>query len=191
MPSPIVHTTLGYILYRIFRNRVPDQFTRRFLSLPLVLIFAIGISLLPDIDSIPGVLARDFGRYHNNFTHSIISGIIIAFLLAVIVRVTLRSGFWIWFAIFTLGYSLHIIFDFFTMGQRGVMLFWPITFERYDSPVKLFYGVRWSESLLSAVHLNTLASEILFVIIAGLILLIFEREKLSAKSRKRIPDSLK
>jgi len=191
MPSPIIHISLGYLLYRIFRHRVPERFMKRYVALPMILILAIGISLLPDFDSIPGVLARDFGRYHNNITHSLFSGVIVSIFLAAIVWATLRSGFWIWFVIFTLGYSLHIIFDFFTMGQRGIMLLWPLTSERFDSPVKLFYGVRWSESLLSVVHLHTLLNEFSFVLMAGLILLIFERKRLTSDNIKGITDSLK
>lgn len=184
MPSPIVHTGLGFIIYRVFRDRFPGQFKLKMAGLPLVLVLAVGISLLPDIDVIPGVLAKDLGRYHNNISHSIIFGSMVALLLAIIVSRILKSGIWIWFGIFTLGYSLHALLDFFTMGERGVMLFWPLTSERFSSPVKLFYGVRWSEGLLSQAHFHTLVNEIAFLVLVGLVLLFIERRKLKAYNTK-------
>lgn len=180
MPSPIIHTGLGFIIYRVIRDRFHGQYKLKNTGLPLVLVLAVGISLLPDIDVIPGILANDLGRYHNNISHSIIFGSMVALLLAVIVSRTLKSGIWIWLVIFTLGYSMHALLDFFTMGERGVMLFWPLTSERFSSPLKLFYGVRWSEGLFSQVHLHTLVNEIVFLALVGLVLLFIERKKLNA-----------
>ena len=188
LPSPIIHTTVGYVIYRFFKNRVPEKFNKRDASLPLVLIFAIGFSLLPDFDSVAGVLAGNFGRYHNNITHSLVAGVLVAFIFAIAARMTLKSGFWIWFVIFTLGYSLHVLMDFLTFGERGIMLFWPLSLERFESPVKLFYGVRWSADLLSPVHLNTLVNEFVFVSLVGVILLIIGRKKTATSNERGLPD---
>jgi membrane-bound metal-dependent hydrolase YbcI (DUF457 family) len=102
----------------------------------------------------------------------------------------IKSGFWFWFAIFALGYSLHILMDFLTFGERGIMLFWPLSLERFESPVKLFYGVRWSADLLSPVHLNTLVNEFVFVFLVGVILLIIERKRTATSNKKGLPNSL-
>ena len=56
----------------------------------------------------------------------------------------------------------HIAMDYFTVG-RGVMLFWPLSLARFDSPVKAFYGLRWSAGLWSTHHLYTFVTEILFI----------------------------
>lgn len=177
MPSPIVHTTLGYIIYRLFRMRVPNQFNKQLWLLPLLLIITVGISLLPDLDSVAGILAGDFGRYHNNFTHSFFVGIGVAIIFASSVWLVMKKEFWVWFVICFLGYSLHILMDFLTFGGRGVMLFWPLSLERFESPVKIFYGVRWSEGVMSSVHLNTFINEVVFVLLVGIILLIVEKRR--------------
>ncbi len=190
LPSPIVHTTVGYLIYRIFRNRIQKQFNSRSASLPLVLMIAIGISLLPDIDSVAGVLTGDFIRYHNNISHSFFTGVLVAFSLATIaIWVFAKSKFWIWFLIFFLGYSLHILMDYFTIGGRGVMLFWPLSFERFDSPVKFFYGVRWSEGLFSPLHLNTLINELGFVLVILVIALIINKRRPSSTESEGLPKS--
>ena len=181
---------MGYIIYRVFKNRVPENFNRVYVTLPLVLIFAIGVSLLPDFDSIAGILMGDFARYHNNITHSLFAGLLVAFLMAIFARLIVKAGFWIWFAIGFLGYSLHVVMDYFTLGGRGVMLFWPLSVERYESPVKLFFGVRWSESLLNPIHINTFFTEMIFVLLVGMVLLIIERRRTSTSNNKRLSNSL-
>jgi inner membrane protein len=190
LPSPIIHTTLGYIIYRVFRNRVPGKFDRIYVSLPLVLIFAIGVSLLPDFDSIAGILMGDFAKYHNNATHSLSVAVLMAFILAISIRLIVKTGFWIWFAIGFLGYSLHVVMDYFTYGGRGVMLFWPVTLTRYEAPVKLFYGVRWSGGLLNSVHINTFVTEMVFVLLVAMVFLVVDRRRTSISNNKRIPGSL-
>jgi inner membrane protein len=181
---------VGYVIYRFFKNHVPGKFKRAGASLLLVLIFAIGFSLLPDFDSVAGILAGNFGRYHNNITHSLVAGVLVAFAFAIAAKMIIKSGFWFWFAIFALGYSLHILMDFLTFGERGIMLFWPLSLERFESPVKLFYGVRWSADLLSPVHLNTLVNEFVFVFLVGVILLIIERKRTATSNKKGLPNSL-
>lgn len=184
MPSPVIHTTMGYIIYRLFKNRIPENFNRVYVTLPLVLIFAIGVSLLPDFDSIAGILFGDFARYHNNITHSLFAGLLVAVIMALFARLIAKSSFWIWFAIGFVGYSLHVVMDYFTFGGRGVMLFWPLTLERYEAPVKLFYGVRWSENLLNSVHLNTFFTEMIFLLLVGMILLIIDRRRISSNKQR-------
>jgi hypothetical protein len=53
--------------------------------------------------------------------------------------------------------------DFFTVS-RGVMLFWPLTDQRFVSPVKLFTGLHWSQGVWSVHHLYTIFSEGIFVL---------------------------
>jgi len=148
----------------------------------LVLIFAIGISLLPDFDSFAGILFGDFARYHNNITHSLLAGLLVVVIMALLARIIAKAGFWIWFAIGFLGYSLHVLMDYFTFGGRGVVLFWPLSAERYEAPVQLCYGVRWSENLLNPVHINTFFTELVFLLLVGMVLLIIDRRKASPRN---------
>jgi inner membrane protein len=156
----------------------------------LALIIAIGVSLVPDIDSVAGILMGDFGKYHNNATHSLLVGVLVAFVLAIFIRLIMKSGFWLWFAAGFVGYSLHVVMDYFTFGGRGVMLLWPISSTRYEAPVKLFYGVRWSEGLLNPVHINTLITELLFVLIITMVFLIIDRKSTSTSDHKRLSNLL-
>jgi inner membrane protein len=126
--------------------------------------------MLPDIDGVFGILAGDFGRFHNNGTHSLVLGFAIAFLVAGAIWIKQRSGFISWFTITFLSYGSHVLLDFFTYGGRGVMLLWPFTSQRFESSVKLFYGVRWSEGFLAVEHLVTLTTELLFVLLVITIL---------------------
>ena len=160
MPSPIAHTAMGYVLYRVVRPYMPDQDVRVMAMLPLsrLLLITMGLSLLPDGDALLGVAMGDFGRFHNNLTHSLFVGVPIALGIGVIAWACQRVGFVRWFLLALLCYDLHVIMDFFTVG-RGVMLLWPISPDRYAPPFYLFYGLHWSEGLLSTKHVWTVVTE--------------------------------
>lgn len=176
MPSPLAHTAMGYVIYRLSRQgQRPSGGTgqaRRQEShlgpFPLLLVGAILFSLLPDFDVIPGLLLGDMRGFHNQATHSLIVGLAAAFLAGGLARLAGWGSFWSWFGATLLAYESHVVMDFFTFETRGVMLLWPLSAERFEAPVKLFYGVRWSDGWLSLRHLFTLATELGF---AALVLL--------------------
>ena len=168
MPSPIAHTTMGYVIHRLYRRRGPKPSLRQLGPLPGLLLLAAGLSLLPDIDSVAGILLQDFGRYHNNGSHSLFVGLAVAVAIGALVWWRKRSGFVYWFGLVLLCYQFHVILDFFTVG-RGVMLFWPLSAARFESPVKLFYGLHWSDGIVSLNHIWTLLSELGFAALAVLI----------------------
>ena len=176
MPSPIAHTMIGYVIYRIFQLRMSHGSTKQIGSLPL-LAFTIGLSLLPDLDSVIGIWMGDFWRFHNQATHSLIIGLIIALGIGAVIWLRRRSGFLCWFIIALLCYELHVIMDFFTLG-RGVMLLWPFSSDRYESSVKLFYGFHWSQGWVSVMHLWTLVTELGFVVLVGFIMHFLRVKKL-------------
>lgn len=168
MPSPIAHVTAGYAIYRICRSRSLQQSplgVRRSLQSLAAL---VGLSLLPDLDVIPGVLLGDLNRFHNNLTHSVVAGIVAALAIGSILWLKNRIGFARWFSLALLTYQLHVVMDFFTRG-RGVMLFWPFSVERYEPAVKLFYGLQRSNGWLTIDHVWMLLNELTF---AGTVLLI-------------------
>jgi len=175
MPSPIAHGAVGYLIYRVLEPATPKEGSRPARSLPPLLIAAVGLSLLPDVDAILGVLAGDLSRFHNNWTHSFTFGFAVALVAGGVGWVRQRSGFIGWFFIALLSYELHVIMDFFTVG-RGVMALWPFSLDRYESPVKLFYGLHWSDGWISMRHAWTLVTELGFVA-AGLIVCILTKRK--------------
>ena len=185
MPSPIAHTTMGYVIHRIYWGRGPKLNLRRLGPLPGLLLVAAGFSLLPDLDSVAGILWQDFGRYHNNGSHSLLVGLAVALAIGGLMWWRKRSGFVYWFGLVLLCYQFHIILDFCTVG-RGVMLFWPLSAARFESPVKLFYGLHWSDGLVSINHVWTLLNEVAFAILAMLATHFLERRMVDFKSTLRL-----
>ena len=159
MPSPIAHAAMGYVVYRAFRSWRPYEASRHVGPLPQLLVAAVGLSVLPDVDSVIGLLMGDLGRYHNNLMNSFGFGLMVALGAGTAVWLKRRSGFKRWFVLALVCYELHVLMDFLTLG-RGVMLAWPLSHQRFESSVKLFYGLHWSDGLLTPKHAVTLVTEI-------------------------------
>jgi hypothetical protein len=176
MPSPIAHLGAGYAIYSYYKEQLPGDF-RRFWKIPLQLGLIAGLSLLPDLDVIPAILYRDMHRYHNNISHSLLIGIPVAFLVAGLFHREYRTNFWLWFVICLLSYDIHIFMDALT-AERGVMMFWPLTDARFNSPVKIFYGVQWGLGLFSLWHLWTIFTETVFSLIVILALRYFDKRRI-------------
>jgi hypothetical protein len=68
-------------------------------------------------------------------------------------------------------------------ADRGVMMFWPLTGERYASPVKIFYGLQWGLGWFSPWHLWTLFTESLFVGIVLIAMNYFDRRRNQAQEK--------
>lgn len=176
MPSPLAHAMTGLAAYYLFRRRGPRPRPRLpTKTAPLVLV-ALGLSLLPDVDAVAGLLLGDFSAYHNNVTNSLIVGLCVSLAVAVGVWIWGRSDFRVWLMLCLLCYELHVLMDYFTIG-RGVMLLWPFSGSRFTAPVHLFYGLHWSDGWITIRHLWTLLTELAF---GGLLLL-----AILASSRRR------
>ena len=119
---------------------------------------------------------RDMQAYHNNFSHSLLFGVPIALLIAGIFHRVYRTNFWLWFVICLVSYELHVLMDALT-AERGVMLFWPLTNERFASPVKIFYGLQWGLGWFSIWHLWTVFTEGIFVLIVILAVHYFSKRR--------------
>jgi membrane-bound metal-dependent hydrolase YbcI (DUF457 family) len=154
----------GYVISKFATWNSPREGKAWKRQLSPVLIIAVLASLLPDIDAIAGLLAKDLGRYHNNGTHSLVVGLGVALLAGLIALFLDRRRYLNWFFIVLAGYELHVLMDFFTYDSRGVMFFWPLSSERFASDLILFYGVRWSYGWFAVEHLVTLATELVFVV---------------------------
>lgn len=178
MPSPLIHIAAGYFISkaRAHTQGPAGSASKR----PSTLLWITAISIIPDLDAVPGILLNDMPRFHNGYTHSLFVGLLAAILFASLAsRVNLRLWTpWFWSAL--LAYELHIALDFFC-GGRGQMLLWPVTAARYASPLRLFAGLRWGEGVFSIWHLHTLTSEVLFIAAAFLAYRLIRR---SASRRK-------
>lgn len=186
MPSPLAHTTAGYAVYRLLRRRRSD-WEPQVWRLPLILLVTLVFSILPDFDTVAGILAGDIGRYHNQGTHSLVVGLLVALFFAVLLARGRMHAFKAWFPPLLLSYELHVLMDVVTLGERGVMLLWPLSSARFDVPFTLFYGVRWSEGIFAWQHLVTLATEAVFalLVIGGLYLLERRQNVPSGPSQRR------
>ncbi|HLA97828.1 MAG TPA: metal-dependent hydrolase [Anaerolineales bacterium] len=163
MPSPFAHTAAGYLIYRCYKRKLPDGRVK-ILTIPFQLIVLAVLSLLPDLDALPGIIMGDLGRFHNNASHSLVVGGIAALIFSAAASRVYKSPMKVWFVVALTAYELHLVMDFFT-GDRGVMLLWPLTATRFSSPIKLFVGLQWGKGLFSIWHLWTLFTEALFFLL--------------------------
>jgi membrane-bound metal-dependent hydrolase YbcI (DUF457 family) len=175
MPSPIAHLGVGYTIYRYYKDKLPvDQ--RHLWKFPFQMIMLTGLSMLPDLDVIPAITFKHMKAYHNNFSHSLLFAVPVAFLIAGLFHRLYQSNFWLWFLICLISYDAHIIMDMMT-AERGVMLFWPLTQNRFASPIKIFYGLQWGLGWFSIWHLWTIFTESLFVLVVVLAVNYFEKRR--------------
>ncbi|MBK8900828.1 MAG: metal-dependent hydrolase [Anaerolineaceae bacterium] len=169
MPSPIAHAAMGYAIYRVVASKKPEKKQPRIGRFPRLLIYTLAVSQLPDLDFVPGfLLPGEFDQFHNTITNSLIVGLGIALMIGLGARIWQRNDFWFMFMVALVCYQTHVIMDFFTVG-RGVMLFWPLTPERFEPMFKLFYGLHRSDGWLSIRHIWTLVTELGFVLFLNLV----------------------
>ena len=154
----------GTCIYAGMRKKVLGKRIHEKLANVILFGAALFFSQLPDIDSAAGIWFGDFGAYHNNLTHSLFVGLAVAAATGWLAPVLTGASYKWGFLFVLICYELHVLMDFVTVG-RGVMLFWPITAQRFQSPVKLFYGLHWSQGWTSPSHLLTLANELAFVLV--------------------------
>jgi membrane-bound metal-dependent hydrolase YbcI (DUF457 family) len=156
MPSPIAHVAAGYVVYRLAGRSPAGQAAVP--SRGLLFAAAAILSLLPDVDSVVGILMGDFGRYHNNLSHSVVMALVAALSIGAVARYVTGGRFMFWFGLVFACYGLHVLMDFFTWS-RGVMVLWPLVPDRFTAPVVLFYGFHWSQGWVSPRHLWTFLTE--------------------------------
>jgi hypothetical protein len=152
MPSPLAHAAAGYAVYRIFRSSdaiEPELFTA-----------SLAFSLLPDLDSVAGLIGQNFAHYHNNVSHSV--GFMIgAGVLAGTLFHRRQEGFFRWYLVGLMSYGFHLALDYWST-RRGILLLWPFSNRRFTSPKRLFYGLKWGRGIKSATHIWTAFTELIF-----------------------------
>ncbi|MFA9479103.1 metal-dependent hydrolase [Phycisphaerales bacterium AB-hyl4] len=168
MPSPIAHVGLAFFA-RPFLARHPAAHA---LSRPRRWAFYALISfalIAPDLDFALAFIFTHPLHDHGTYMHSLFAAILFAPLFAFIAYPLLQRSIprltlaLVGFA----AYSSHLLLDLFTPG-RGIMLAWPVTTERFASPVPLFFGAHHSQLWAFHLHLITLLTELIFVALVGL-----------------------
>ena len=198
MPSPIAHLATGIATYQIATHWYSKAGGKSVAASRDLLLLATVYSMLPDVDAILGILSGDFGRYHNNVTHSFTAGVIAALLATWWYHCRVRrqnlqrtqrqwAKVGLWFLVALLCYTLHILMDAATIG-RGVLLLWPYSSERIQLPI-IFYGVRWSEGGFAWQHLWTLFTELTFTAILAMLVWLGLRWRRSS-DRTTTPSSI-
>jgi hypothetical protein len=174
MPSPIAHISAGYAIYRLYKHKLPGS-AYRFHRVPYQFLLIAVFSLLPDLDFLFGLIYGDVEKFHNNISHSLLFGLLVALIFSALAYWKDRAHFWGWFVVSFLSYDMHVILDIFT-GERGVMLLWPFVQDRFSSPVKLFVGVQWGLGLFTVWHVWTILSELLFFVVIFVLLNFIEKK---------------
>lgn len=166
MPSPIAHSAAAYLVYHRLGRRSPEVAEERWPVLSRLGLLAItfGLSMLPDFDILPVFVWGKMEYFHNNASHSLLAGVLVAPLVGAAIwgvgrLLELRWSYRLWTLTALLCYELHVVMDYFTYG-RGVKMLWPFDGTRYSPPMVAFHGVRWSEGWWTHEHLWTLANEL-------------------------------
>lgn len=138
MASPLAHTLLGFTLYNLWPAEIRDLQVRPWLVYGLVTI----ASLAPDLDFIPGLLLGDPSRYHQTFSHSLGTALVLALIFGALLGLFKTGPSWAsWSGLLLLLVGSHLLLDFFTEDYRppiGFPLFWPFSETPHTSPIPIF-----------------------------------------------------
>jgi membrane-bound metal-dependent hydrolase YbcI (DUF457 family) len=169
MSSPLIHAAAGYIIYKQYAHKMSGK---KIFRVPVMLLWSVVFSLMPDFDAILGVLKSDMHSYHNQMTNSIFICLGASAVLSALAGFITGKRFRDWFLFIFACLMGHIAIDYFTMS-RGLMLFWPFTGKRFFPPFHVFYGLRWSEGVFAKSHFITLANEAAVIAMGyGILLLV-------------------
>ncbi len=161
MPSPIAHCSLFIAIWPTARSRLAAGASKpRRRLLAGAILFGL---MAPDVDAVYGLLTGGgIGRFHNGFTNSLFCAPVFGVLFALLCGAVLRCGWRYPFVLGASAYVSHIVLDMLNSRGRGVQLLWPLTDERFASPVPLFVGVIHSVNAPWSVHAITVVNELLF-----------------------------
>jgi len=160
MPSPIAHIAVGVAIGVVAKRKVDRSHPEQSGSLFILFVALLG-AVLPDFDAFVAIALGDFGKYHNNLTHSFLFAFVACVLLTGLLSFFSQLPKRTIFFVLAFACTIHLLMDTASV-TRGVMLFWPFTNERFVSPIPLFYGVRWSEGVFVWHHVMTLLTETIF-----------------------------
>ncbi len=137
MPTPLGHALAGVVAGQAVTWRRPLMGPWKDLAL-----FA-GLSILGDLDFLPGILAGKHDLYHHGVTHSLGAALLAGLIMAL---VGWRSGrAWRWAIMGFVVYFAHVVLD--AMGQDtsypyGVPLWWPLSDKYVIAEWAFFLDIR-------------------------------------------------
>jgi len=139
MPSPIAHSIVGLCYASNSFKAVTGVFKNNILNYFLI----IFISVVPDLDVIPGFFVGMPSKYHHGFTHSFFVAVVFGFILSSLFYLFKKEYFLSRMVLFSALYSLHIILDLFTIDTGevngfGMPIFFPFSFSLFRSSIVLF-----------------------------------------------------
>lgn len=163
MSSPIAHGSLVLLFQPFVDKRLGTPLSR---PRRVVITLALFVALMaPDADIALGLCSpHGLMYYHNGFSHSTLVAPLFAIPFGLICG-TIARGRWRFFtALGIVSYESHVMLDALTWGG-GVQLFWPVTNQRFQMPLLLFFGAHHSKGLLHWSHLVTLLSDVTFAVL--------------------------
>jgi membrane-bound metal-dependent hydrolase YbcI (DUF457 family) len=126
MPYAVTHVLIPIILVDLVRDHL---FKKKKKLLPNKFVILAGLAgLLPDIDIPISYLMRGTTEFHRTLTHSIWFPIAF-FMLFLAFYYLKKKNMWKIFLMFFIGFSIHILLDFFIFGN--VSLLFPLNTESY------------------------------------------------------------
>ncbi len=163
MPSPIAHSLMGYIIYRVATRSFKWQNW-------YIILFYLFVANVPDLDLVPGFFAGNVSKYHHGISHSIGFSLLFAFgcyiILGILRQEHIKRSVAIVFCLF----FSHIVLDYLTKvpdKPYGELLLWPFSNEYYVAsfaffPVIHFHGSneRFLFSLMSLQNLIAIGVEL-------------------------------
>jgi inner membrane protein len=122
------HVAVGMLVGRVFR---PESVPKAILPM----LFFSGLALLPDLDLIgTGLGVPNVGPCgHRGASHSLVPPLAV-FMIALVAAPKMGFPRWRTAILSSLAVASHLLLDAMTVSSRGMPLFWPINFHRYETP---------------------------------------------------------
>lgn len=173
MPSPIAHTALVFFGLPAAQGAARLPLSRR---VALAAMLAV-VLVLPDLDfALALVGLAEASGVHGTWSHSLVWALPVGLGFAMAASLVLPQGARPSFGRLALvgaaAFASHTLMDWMNWGfgnSRGVQLVWPLSQDRFLSPVPLFIGLRWSEPGAYASHAVTLSTELAFAAVVWFI----------------------
>ena len=141
MPSPVGHSLAGVLSGLLFQRRRRN--TGRTLLLWMFL------SILPDLDFLPGWLVGQPNLFHRGASHSLLLAILVGSGIGLVIKISGRGKF-LPPAIVGIGlYALHILMDLFSVDSgvpKGFQVLWPFDQRYVYIPLGMFLEITRSST---------------------------------------------
>ena len=176
MPSPVAHSLMGYLIYRITPRERREPIWPSLLT-------CVFVANAPDLDFIPGVLLGDPRWYHHDgISNSLGAAVLFTCVWSLLTATRQHVALWKNAVLVFCLYMSHVGLDILGI-KRDIPLFWPFTTTRYGAAIGVLPGLdlvdgsnlTFFESLFSFLNVGVLVLEALFML--PLIVLIARRSE--------------